>query len=57
MKNILLLDSDGNRVASKFYSDDWPTNKAKEAFEKAVFTKTQKINARTEGALYDFSLR
>lgn len=50
MKNILLLDSDGNRVASKFYSDDWPTNKAKEAFEKAVFTKTQKINARTEGA-------
>ena len=51
VKNILLLDSEGNRVASKFFTDDWPTNKAKEAFEKAVFTKTQKTNARTEGAL------
>ncbi|KAG6384441.1 hypothetical protein SASPL_155747 [Salvia splendens] len=48
VKNILLLDSEGNRVASKFFTDDWPTNKAKEAFEKAVFTKTQKTNARTE---------
>lgn len=58
MKNILLLDSEGNRVASKFYSDDWPTNKAKETFEKAIFNKTQKTNARTEGAfrVFDFSL-
>lgn len=50
MKNILLLDSEGSRVASKYYSDDWPTNTAKEAFEKTVFTKTQKTNARAEGA-------
>lgn len=49
VKNILLLDSEGKRVAVKYYSDDWPTNSAKEAFEKAVFTKTQKTNARTEG--------
>ena len=49
MKNILLLDSEGKRVAVKYYSDDWPTNSAQEAFEKSVFTKTQKTNARTEG--------
>ncbi|GKC66693.1 coatomer subunit zeta-1-like protein, partial [Tanacetum coccineum] len=48
VKNILLLDSEGCRVAVKYYSDDWPTNSAKEAFEKSVFTKTQKTNARTE---------
>ncbi|XP_052476379.1 coatomer subunit zeta-1 isoform X1 [Gossypium raimondii] len=49
IKNILLLDSEGKRIAVKYYSDDWPTNSAKEAFEKAVFAKTQKTNARTDG--------
>ena len=49
IKNILLLDSEGKRVAVKYYSDDWPTLSAKLAFEKSVFTKTQKTNARTEG--------
>ncbi|RVW47385.1 Coatomer subunit zeta-1 [Vitis vinifera] len=48
-KNILLLDSEGKRVAVKYYCDDWPTNNAKETFEKSVFSKTQKTNARTEG--------
>lgn len=51
VKNIFLLDSEGKRVAIKYYSDDWPTNSAKEAFEKSVFTKTQKTNARTEGTI------
>ncbi|XP_068640960.1 coatomer subunit zeta-2-like isoform X2 [Aristolochia californica] len=48
IKNILLLDSEGKRVAVKYYSDDWPTLSAKLAFERSVFTKTQKTNARTE---------
>ncbi|XP_013606890.1 coatomer subunit zeta-3 isoform X2 [Brassica napus] len=48
VKNILLLDSEGKRVAVKYYSDDWTTNAAKLAFEKYVFTKTAKTNARTE---------
>ncbi|KAF7840414.1 coatomer subunit zeta-1-like [Senna tora] len=51
VKNILLLDSEGKRVAVKYYSDDWPTNGAKEAYEKAIFTKTQKTNARTEAEI------
>ena len=49
VKNILLLDSEGKRVAVKYYSDDWPTNSAKLAFEKSLFAKTMKSNARTEG--------
>ena len=49
VKNILLLDSEGKRVAVKYYSDDWPTNTAKLAFEKSLFAKTMKSNARTEG--------
>lgn len=49
VKNVLLLDSDGKRVAVKYFSEDWPTNSAKENFEKVVFNKTQKTNARTEG--------
>jgi len=48
IKNILLLDSEGKRVAVKYYSDDWPTLASKLAFEKSVFTKTQKTNARAE---------
>ncbi|KAF7852107.1 hypothetical protein BT93_L0503 [Corymbia citriodora subsp. variegata] len=51
VKNVLLLDSEGNRIAVKYYCDDWPTNSAKEAFEKAVFAKTQKTNARTEAEI------
>ncbi|CAJ2668941.1 unnamed protein product [Trifolium pratense] len=51
IKNILLLDSEGKRVAVKYFSDDWPTNSSKLAFEKFVFTKTLKTNARTEAEI------
>ncbi|CAH8363671.1 unnamed protein product [Eruca vesicaria subsp. sativa] len=51
VKNILLLDSEGKRVAVKYYSDDWTTNAAMLAFEKYVFTKTSKTNARTEAEI------
>lgn len=51
IKNILLLDGEGKRVAVKYFSDDWPTHAAKLAFEKSVFTKTQRISARSEGWL------
>ncbi|KAM3747296.1 hypothetical protein ACB098_05G024500 [Castanea mollissima] len=54
VKNILLLDSEGKRVAVKYYLDDWPTNGAKLAFEKSVFTKTLKSNARVEAEIAMF---
>ncbi|KAL3351920.1 hypothetical protein AABB24_020151 [Solanum stoloniferum] len=58
VKNILLLDSEGKRVAVKYYCDDWPTYSAKLAFEKSIFTKTQKTNARTEAeiAMFDSNI-
>ncbi|KMZ66009.1 Coatomer subunit zeta-1 [Zostera marina] len=54
IKNILLLDSEGKRVAVRYYTDDWPTHSAKIAFEKSTFTKTQKSNARTEADISIF---
>ncbi|KAJ6711648.1 ZETA-COAT PROTEIN [Salix purpurea] len=54
VKNILLLDSEGKRVAVKYYSDDWTTNNAKLAFEKSLFAKTLKSNARTEAEITMF---
>ncbi|KAK1293762.1 Coatomer subunit zeta-2 [Acorus calamus] len=54
IKNILLLDSEGQRVAVKYYSDDWSTLNAKLAFEKSVFAKTQKTSARTEAEITMF---
>ena len=49
VKNILLLDSEGKRVAVKYYTDDWPVLSAKLAFEKSVFVKTQKASSGAEG--------
>ncbi|GJY00763.1 protein pollen defective in guidance 1 [Tanacetum coccineum] len=37
-----------NTPTVKYYSDDWPTNSAKEAFKKSVYTKTQKTNEHTK---------
>jgi hypothetical protein len=51
VKNILLLDSEGKRVAVKYFSDDWSSNASKLAFEKSVFTKTLKTNARSEAEI------
>lgn len=36
-------------MAVRYFSEDWPTNISKIAFEKFVFSKTVKTNARTEG--------
>uniref|UniRef100_A0A0E0JQT3 AP complex mu/sigma subunit domain-containing protein n=1 Tax=Oryza punctata TaxID=4537 RepID=A0A0E0JQT3_ORYPU len=54
VKNILVLDSEGKRVAVKYYSDDWPSLSSKQAFEKSVFAKTQKTSARTEAEIVMF---
>ncbi|KQK10497.1 hypothetical protein BRADI_2g54480v3 [Brachypodium distachyon] len=54
VKNILVLDSEGKRVAVKYYSDEWPSVSSKLAFEKSVFVKTQKTSARTEAEVVMF---
>lgn len=50
-----MLDSEGKRVAVKYYTDDWPVLSSKLAFEKSVFVKTQKANSGAEGNLYSSS--
>jgi hypothetical protein len=54
VKNILVLDSEGKRVAVKYYSDDWPSVSSMLAFEKSVFVKTQKTSARSEAEVIMF---
>eukprot|EP00898_Chlorokybus_atmophyticus_P002429 jgi/Chlat1/3187/Chrsp22S03459 len=51
VKNILLLDSEGKRVAVRYYGSDWPTNASQLSFEKSLFAKTQRTNARGEAEI------
>ncbi|KAK3165913.1 hypothetical protein QOZ80_1AG0039260 [Eleusine coracana subsp. coracana] len=48
LKNILVLDSEGKRVAVKYYSDEWPSLSSKLDFEKAVFMKIRKTGPKKE---------
>ncbi|TVT98565.1 hypothetical protein EJB05_56113, partial [Eragrostis curvula] len=54
VKNILVLDSEGKRVAVKYYRDEWPSLSSKLAFEKAVFTKTLKAGSKKEAEVVMF---
>ena len=49
--NVLLLDSDGKRVAVKYYDQKMKTLAQQMKFEKEVFTKTQRNNARGEAEI------
>uniref|UniRef100_A0A7N0RFS0 Coatomer subunit zeta n=1 Tax=Kalanchoe fedtschenkoi TaxID=63787 RepID=A0A7N0RFS0_KALFE len=44
IKNILLLDKDGRRVAVKYYTDEWPTVSDQKEFETAVMAEVRKDN-------------
>ncbi len=70
VKSLLLLDSEGKRIAVKYYSQDWyaffsarivfssidivprrrPTVPSQSNFEKSLWNKTNRMNARQEGA-------
>jgi len=54
VKNILLLDSEGKRIAVKYYDDEWASLSQQLAFEKSVFQKTQRANARGEAEIILF---
>eukprot|EP01118_Nematostelium_gracile_P019235 TRINITY_DN884_c0_g1_i1.p1 TRINITY_DN884_c0_g1~~TRINITY_DN884_c0_g1_i1.p1 ORF type:complete len:190 (+),score=59.75 TRINITY_DN884_c0_g1_i1:112-681(+) len=51
VKSILILGPEGERVVSKYYSDEYPTTKEQLAFEKSLYAKTSKIN--TEIAMWE----
>ena len=53
IKNILILDSEGKRIAVKYFGEDWPNFSVQTTFEKNLYMKTQRTNARGEG-MVDF---
>jgi len=54
IKNILILDSEGKRIAVKYYGNEWTTVTQQNAFEKSIFTKTQRTNAKGEAEIIMF---
>lgn len=54
MRNMLLMDSEGKRIAVKYFSPEWGTVPAQANYEKAVWNKTSKTNARGEAEIVMF---
>lgn len=52
--NMLVLDSDGRRLGVKYYSPEWSTVNSQANFEKSVFAKTSRTNARQEAEIIMF---
>ena len=48
IKALLVLDSEGARIVSKYYTAEWPSLQQQLALEKQLFQKTR--SARSEGA-------
>lgn len=49
VKNLLLMDSEGKRIAVKYYDEDYLQVSKQANFEKSVFAKTSKTPSRSEG--------
>ncbi|KAI8468069.1 MAG: zeta-cop, subunit of COP-I complex [Monoraphidium minutum] len=54
VKNLLLLDSEGKRIAVKYFSPEWGTVNNQANYEKSVWTKTSRTNARGEAEIVMF---
>ncbi|GAX84341.1 hypothetical protein CEUSTIGMA_g11763.t1 [Chlamydomonas eustigma] len=54
VKSLLLLDSEGKRIAVKYYSSDWPSVPSQSNFEKSLWAKTNRMNARQEAEIIMF---
>ncbi|KAG2431625.1 hypothetical protein HYH02_013318 [Chlamydomonas schloesseri] len=54
VKNLLLLDSEGKRIAVKYYTPEWSTVASQASFEKALWNKTSRTNARAEAEIIMF---
>ncbi|KAJ3411985.1 Mismatch repair protein msh3 [Chytridiales sp. JEL 0842] len=44
-KAVIILDSEGKRLLSKYYTPEYPTIKEQKVFEKALFDKTRRMNS------------
>lgn len=52
--NVLIMDSEGKRIAVKYYSPEWASVAAQANFEKLVWSKTMRTNARGEAEVTMF---
>ena len=50
VKGLLVLDGDGKRIVARYYSSHFASSTDELAFEKKLFDKTARTNAKTEGA-------
>lgn len=52
IKAILVVDADGKRIMARYYgAPEFPTGEAETTFEKKLYDKTMRTNAKNEGAL------
>eukprot|EP00197_Chlamydomonas_leiostraca_P007747 CAMPEP_0202884658 /NCGR_PEP_ID=MMETSP1391-20130828/41256_1 /ASSEMBLY_ACC=CAM_ASM_000867 /TAXON_ID=1034604 /ORGANISM="Chlamydomonas leiostraca, Strain SAG 11-49" /LENGTH=173 /DNA_ID=CAMNT_0049567879 /DNA_START=121 /DNA_END=642 /DNA_ORIENTATION=- len=51
---MILLDSEGKRIAVKYYGNEWPSVVAQSNFEKSLWNKTSRTNARQEAEIVMF---
>ena len=49
MKGLLVLDGEGKRIVARYYSSHFASSTEELAFEKRLFDKTARTNAKTEG--------
>lgn len=51
VKGILVLDGDGKRVVARYYTTHFASSTEELAFEKKLFDKTARTNAKTEAEI------
>lgn len=49
--NLLLLDADGKRIAVKYFDPSMPTTAEQMAYERQIFAKTSRNNARGDAEI------
>ena len=49
--NVLLLDADGKRIAVKYFDEEMTTVEQQMAYERQMFQKTSRTNARGEAEI------
>jgi len=54
IKSLLVLDADGKRIVCRYYKNDFANFAEETAFEKKLFDKTSRTNAKNEAEIIMF---
>lgn len=55
ISSVIILDSDGKRIAVKYYSEEWNTVAAQANYEKDLFSKTNRAGQRSDAEILTFN--